>query len=103
MRSGFNQLYNTLIYKNKMFFMQQKRWVVLGVLISSGLLAASLPKAESAPPIVGADRDAHGCIGSAGYAWCECTQACERPWELAEKEDFELSIEAFHAFCQQSK
>ncbi len=32
---------------------------------------------------VGADRDAHGCIGSAGYSWCEQIGSCERPWELA--------------------
>ena len=34
-------------------------------------------------PRVGADRDAHGCIGSAGYAWCAREAACVRPWELA--------------------
>lgn len=32
-------------------------------------------------PMVGADRDAHGCIGSAGYSWCEAKQKCTRPWE----------------------
>ncbi|MFH0890873.1 MAG: hypothetical protein V1856_02485 [Candidatus Liptonbacteria bacterium] len=31
--------------------------------------------------IVGNDRDAHGCIGSAGYSWCEIKQRCLRPWE----------------------
>lgn len=31
--------------------------------------------------IVGNDRDAHGCIGSAGYSWCEQKQKCLRPWE----------------------
>ena len=25
-------------------------------------------------PIVGGDRDEHGCIGSAGYVWCEVQQ-----------------------------
>lgn len=34
----------------------------------------------------GADRDTHGCIGSAGYAWCEKTGRCERPWKLASKQ-----------------
>ena len=28
----------------------------------------------------GNDRDEHGCIPSAGYAWCEEKQACIRPW-----------------------
>ena len=31
--------------------------------------------------VVGGDRDAHGCIGSAGYTWCEAKQKCLRPWE----------------------
>ncbi len=29
----------------------------------------------------GSDRDAHGCIGSAGYTWCEAKQKCLREWE----------------------
>jgi hypothetical protein len=32
-------------------------------------------------PIVGNDRDEHGCIPSAGYSWCEEKQKCIRPWE----------------------
>jgi hypothetical protein len=70
--------------------------------------AITVPKTDSVvtppPPLMtGADRDAHGCIGSAGYAWCERTKDCERPWELAEKEGFELTAQAFSAFCQQVK
>jgi hypothetical protein len=30
---------------------------------------------------LGGDRDAHGCIGSAGYTWCEVKQKCLRVWE----------------------
>lgn len=52
-------------------------------------------------PIVGGDRDAHGCIASAGYAWCQSTAACERPWELARRYGFELSTGNFTAFCAQ--
>ncbi|MBU1199860.1 MAG: hypothetical protein KKF46_07725 [Nanoarchaeota archaeon] len=38
-------------------------------------------------PIVGGDKDEHGCIGSAGYTWCEAKQKCLRTWEEAcEKE-----------------
>ncbi len=47
----------------------------------------------------GSDKDAHGCIGSAGYKWCAKTNQCERPWELAKKEKFEKSAEAFNSFC----
>ena len=32
-------------------------------------------------PGLGSDRDAHGCIASAGYSWCEVKQSCIRPWE----------------------
>ncbi len=49
--------------------------------------------------VTGADRDAHGCIASAGYKWCAKTSQCERPWELAQKEKFEKSEEAFNGFC----
>lgn len=27
--------------------------------------------------IMGADRDENGCIGSAGYKWCNYTETCE--------------------------
>ena len=30
---------------------------------------------------VGGDKDEHGCIGSAGYSWCELKQKCLRSWE----------------------
>ncbi len=32
-------------------------------------------------PPPGSDRDAHGCIPSAGYTWCDASQKCIRPWE----------------------
>ncbi|MFH1054997.1 MAG: Kazal-type serine protease inhibitor family protein [Candidatus Altiarchaeota archaeon] len=32
-------------------------------------------------PPLGGDRDEHGCIGSAGYSWCEAKQKCLRKWE----------------------
>ncbi|WP_193101757.1 hypothetical protein [Burkholderia sp. Z1] len=56
--------------------------------------------APAAPPMVGGDRDAHGCIGSAGYAWCEQTQQCERPWELAKQKGFANSAQAYEQFCR---
>ncbi|WP_090801414.1 hypothetical protein [Paraburkholderia tuberum] len=59
--------------------------------------AASPPSSPS--PVVGADRDAHGCIGSAGYSWCESTHQCERPWELAKQRGFALSAEQFAHYC----
>jgi len=38
---------------------------------------------NSNPPIVGGDKDEHGCIGSAGYQWCGLKQKCLRIWEEA--------------------
>jgi len=54
------------------------------------------------PHIVGADRDLHGCIRSAGYSWCARTEQCERPWELAAKHGFENTAEAFATFCDET-
>jgi len=34
-----------------------------------------------AQSISGNDRDEHGCIGSAGYTWCEAKKKCIRSWE----------------------
>lgn len=36
---------------------------------------------DEGKPMVGSDRDAHGCIGSAGYTWCEVKDKCLRVWE----------------------
>lgn len=33
----------------------------------------------------GSDRDAHGCIGSAGYVWSEIKKECIRPFEVGLK------------------
>lgn len=54
---------------------------------------------EPAPVLVGADRDAHGCIGSAGYSWCAREKACVRPWELTKEKGFENSAEGFGKYC----
>ena len=39
------------------------------------------PAADTTMIMPGSDRDAHGCIGSAGYTWCEAKQKCLREWE----------------------
>lgn len=67
-------------------------------------IAPIAPKASTAPAaasavLPGADRDAHGCIGSAGYTWCARTQRCERPWELAAAQKFANTSQAFDRFC----
>jgi len=70
--------------------------------LSAGCAESAKAPSKPASPVVGADRDAQGCIGSAGYAWCAREARCVRPWELAqEKKSQELasSAEAFKAFC----
>ena len=49
---------------------------------------------------VGSDRDSHGCIPSAGYAWCTTLQSCQRPWELAREQNFVNTPAAFEAYCK---
>lgn len=60
---------------------------------------ADAPAASTATPVVGGDRDAHGCIGSAGYQWCEHSQRCERPWELAQAQGLANTAAAIEAYC----
>lgn len=52
-------------------------------------LEPSTPVAEPEEPLVGGDKDEHGCIGSAGYVWCEAKEKCLRPFE----EDCEEKVE----------
>lgn len=62
-------------------------------------LAACMRTQVPEPPLTGADRDAHGCIGSAGYSWCARSGQCDRPWERAAAQNFELSPSAFDQSC----
>ncbi len=48
-------------------------------------------------PLVGADRDAHGCIGSAGYSWCDLKNKCLRTWEEPCSEDVSQKIQSLLA------
>lgn len=43
----------------------------------------SVPDEDVSPTMqpLGGDKDEHGCIGSAGYIWCEAKQKCLRTWE----------------------
>lgn len=63
------------------------------------------PRADSAvetpkPRAIGGDRDAHGCLAPAGYAWCERERACVRPWELAQEKKFANDAEGFRRYCE---
>ncbi|MEM7136059.1 MAG: hypothetical protein AAF500_05735 [Myxococcota bacterium] len=69
----------------------------------SAVIENSSAEAAAAPTLPGSDRDEHGCIRSAGYQWCKRTQQCERPWELAQREGFDNTLESFDAWCRDSE
>ena len=61
---------------------------ILAVLALVFLLGCATEKAkdnnfliDNNSQLVGNDKDAHGCIPSAGYSWCELKQKCLRVWE----------------------
>ncbi len=56
--------------------------ILVGILVFASLLVL-FGCIEPQQPIhlVGNDTDAHGCIPSAGYTWCDAKQKCIRPWE----------------------
>lgn len=49
---------------------------------------------------MGSDKNAQGCIPSAGYKWCARTEQCERPWEIAKHNDTENTSENFDFYCK---
>ena len=57
----------------------QKMWVPK--LVNAIIGQENIQTVPTVPPIVGNDRDAHGCIGSAGYSWCAIKNKCLRVWE----------------------
>jgi len=54
---------------------------IWGLILIVALLLFACCLAAEKPQCTGCDRDAHGCIGSAGYTWCEAKQTCLRVWE----------------------
>ena len=61
----------------------KKLLLLLAALILLGVLVVVyLPITPNEPaPRMGADRDAHGCIASAGYTYSVVRNACIRVWE----------------------
>ena len=78
--------------------------ILTGLTTLVGTTAIAQERPEAGPAgMPGSGRDAHGCITSAGYAWCAHTRQCERPWELAEKQGFAATQAAFERYCGDSK
>lgn len=62
--------------------------LILGISFLFFGCAQQQPAEPVTPPVtpppeepVGGDTNEHGCIGSAGYTWCEAKQKCVREWE----------------------
>ncbi len=66
-----------LVIVGIVFFISQKKEST----ISERNIQAISEIPTTSTPIVGGDKDVHGCIGSAGYTWCEAKQKCLRVWE----------------------
>ena len=50
------------------------------IVIALGIFYYLIDNSQPTGPL-GGDRDEHGCIGSAGYSWCESKSKCLRVWE----------------------
>lgn len=75
---------------------------VLPLALAACGVASPPPREEPVAPVdrmVGSDRDAHDCIASAGYQWCERAKQCVRSWELAKEAGFDNTQEAFTQYC----
>ena len=72
---------------------------ILILLVSLVGCTSVISTGSDSQPTVGSDRDANGCIGSAGYRWCARTEACERPWEIAEKAGFSNTPDEVEKYC----
>lgn len=88
----------TSIYKLVVSFVVGMTTLLSGTLLFTACTTEEQTTATKTE-LIGGDKDEHGCIASAGYSWCAKTYKCERPWELAEKEKFKKSAEAFNSFC----
>jgi hypothetical protein len=62
--------------------MKKNIFLFLGaVILLVAIILIISPGQKKEVPILGGDKDEHGCIGSAGYSWCEAKQKCLRIWE----------------------
>jgi len=52
-----------------------------GILVAVGAIALLIFGSEG-EPLIGGERDMHGCLGAAGYSWERAVGACIKDWEL---------------------
>ena len=63
--------------------MNRSAFVIILILIVAALgLGAYFLTPKTQAPVIGGDRDEHGCLGPAGYLWNEEVGACLRSFEI---------------------
>ncbi|MFH0832784.1 MAG: hypothetical protein V1900_03640 [Candidatus Aenigmatarchaeota archaeon] len=86
------------MYLNKKFLI-----LIIGLFIATYVLSTFIPGKTNEPPIVGGDKDEHGCIGSAGYSWCEAKKKCLRSWEekctIGEDKPVDIDVDKYKRNC----
>src|SRR5574343_81034 len=60
--------------------------IIILILLVGGYLLWSydhsvISQTSIPPTIIGGDKDEHGCLGSAGYQWCQVKNKCLKFWE----------------------
>jgi hypothetical protein len=55
--------------------------IAAGVLVAGGAGYWWYQSQNQAHELIGGQTDEHGCLGPAGYSWCEAKQKCLRVWE----------------------
>lgn len=63
--------------------MRRSSFSILSLLFLATLFVACHNKAIE--PLIGGDRDDHGCLPSAGYTWSYALHDCVRIWEVGER------------------
>lgn len=64
------------------FYNMNKKLILLAIIVLPIALVAGCVNEQP----IGGQRDEHGCLGPAGYAWDEEIGACVREWELDENQ-----------------
>lgn len=55
--------------------------VIVGVSYAGKTHVEKIESKNNQEILIGGQRDEHGCLGPAGYQWCEPKQKCIRFWE----------------------
>jgi len=59
----------------------KKLFIVIILVLLIGIAYLALRSDVTPNNLIGGETDSHGCLGSAGYQWCQATQSCLRTFE----------------------